>query len=351
MPLFQSSLLRPRPGVLIVLGTSVLGGAAYRFAKPSSTPEGSLNPHTFTGYALISKQYVSPTSAIFTLRDHDGASDLESVKEVWKRSVWSVQVKQPQLQIARAYTPLPATERRRKDNTVAPDDIQLLIRQEDRGEVSTYLHRLPQQATIEVRGPNVECELPHDIKEVIFLAGGTGIAPAMQVASALARRTDSRMDILWANRRRSECAGGVSDDKNIQSDKKQRLGLWQSFWGPADEGTEEQPIDSYSGQTKGILVLELEALKERSKAHAKGLSVQYYVDEENTFIQPGDIVKRLKPNSQEDQGSRVILVSGPVGFIEHYAGKKVWVGGQETQGPLGGVLGQMDLKGWTVVKL
>ena len=39
------------------------------------------------------------------------------------------------------------------------------------------------------------------------------------------------------------------------------------------------------------------------------------------------------------------------GFIEYWAGRKLWVDGREVQGPLGGVLGKMDLKGWSVVKL
>jgi len=45
------------------------------------------------------------------------------------------------------------------------------------------------------------------------------------------------------------------------------------------------------------------------------------------------------------------LVSGPDGFIEHWAGKKIWVGGHEAQGLLGGILSRLDLKDWNVWKL
>ena len=347
------SWLKRRAGPLIILGTSAAGGAAYRFFGPSKSSDQSLNPHTFTPYTLVEKQPVSSTSAIFVLRNSSGAPDSQSVKEVERRSVWSVQIKQPQLQIARAYTPLPnIIDGKKGDN--APQDMRLLIRQETRGEVSTYLHRLPEQATIELRGPNAEYELPRNVKEVIFLAGGTGIAPAMQVAQALSRRTGSHMHILWANRRREECIGGVSDDKPKAT--QNRLGWWKSVLiGSSETATlvgfsKDEPAESAAPQDKGLIVKELDALKANNTIAVQGLKVQYYVDEENTFIHPEDIKKRMASTSQE-KGSKLIIVSGPDGFIEHWAGRKIWAEGREVQGPLGGVLKGMDLGDWKVFKL
>jgi hypothetical protein len=80
------------------------------------------------------------------------------------------------------------------------------------------------------------------------------------------------------------------------------------------------------------------------------LSVNYYVDEENSFPDPIEIEKRIQ-RQQEEKGSRLIIVSGPDGFIEHWAGKKLWANGREVQGPLGGQLGRMQLGEWKVVKL
>ncbi|KZM24646.1 Cytochrome-b5 reductase [Ascochyta rabiei] len=349
------SWVKRRAGPLIILGTSAAGGAAYRFFGLSKASDESLNPHTFTPYTLVDKQPVSSTSAIFTLRNANGIPDSQSVKEVEKRSVWSVQIKQPQLQIARAYTPLPHTADGKKDEN-APQDMRLLIRQETRGEVSTYLHKLPEQATIEVRGPNAEFELPRNVKEVIFLAGGTGIAPAMQVAQALSRRTGSQMHILWANRRREECIGGISDDKGTPKPSQNRLGWWKSVLiGSSETATlvglsQDDTTGSEKLQEKGLIVKELDALKERNTIATQGLRVQYYVDEENTFIQPDDVTKRMVSASQE-KGSKLIIVSGPDGFIEHWAGGKLWMDGREVQGPLGGALKGMDLGDWKVFKL
>jgi ferredoxin-NADP reductase len=354
-PNFIMSWVKRRAGPLIVLGTSAAGGAVYRFFGPSKSTDESLNPHTFTPYTLVDKQPVSSTSAIFTLRNSNGAPDSQSVKEVEKRSVWSIQIKQPQLQIARAYTPLPHTTDNKKDET-APQNIRLLIRQETGGEVSTYLHRLPEQATIELRGPNAEFELPRNVKEVIFLAGGTGIAPAMQVAQALSRRTGSKMQILWANRKREECVGGVSDDREAPNASQNRLGWWKSILiGSSETATlvglsKNDPVESETPQDKGLIVKELDALKANNTIATQGLKVQYYVDEEKTFIHPEDVAKRMVSTSQE-KGSKLIIVSGPDGFIEHWAGRKVWADGRETQGPLGGVLRGMDLGDWKVFKL
>jgi ferredoxin-NADP reductase len=228
--------------------------------------------------------------------------------------------------------------------------MRLLIRQEEGGEVSTYLHRLPEQSTIELRGPNTELKLPRDIIEVVFLAGGTGIAPAMQVAQALGRRTGSRMHILWANRRREECIGGISDDKGNDASVQSRVGWWRSFFGFNEPAAQAPRVEDASTLAKGILVKELDALKKRSEAATRGLSINYYVDDEKTFIQPNDVERRIR-RQREETGSRLIILSGPDGFIEHWAGKKLWANGREVQGPLGGQLARMDLGEWKVIKL
>ncbi|KAF2640715.1 hypothetical protein P280DRAFT_469425 [Massarina eburnea CBS 473.64] len=340
-----SKPLRLRPIYLVVVGA--FGGAAYRFSNRPPSSDASLNPNTFTPYTLVDKRRVSSTSAIFTLRSTYGAAEPDSVKEAWKRSLWSLQIKQPQLQIARAYTPLPPTEEGRAEDDEEEHDVRLLIRQEEGGEVSTYLHRLPEESTIELRGPNVECDLPHDIQEVIFLAGGTGIAPAMQVAQVLGRRAGSKMHLLWANRRREECVGGLSDEVLVPHNRP----WWKSLFGLGQSSAAQTTVEDHKPQAKGIIVQELEALKERNRASTKGLEVQYFVDEEKTFIKPGDVAKRLHLEASRENGSKMILISGPDGFMEYWAGKKVWAGGKEVQGPLGGVLGKMELKDWTVYKL
>lgn len=343
-----SRIRGPRP--IYILAASVAGGAAYRFLSPASASDASLHPDDFSPYTLVDKQPVSSTSAIFTLRSDSGAPEPGSVIEAWKRSAWSVQIKQPQLQIARAYTPLPTGLEGVEDGGPA-EDMRLLIRRETGGELSNYLHALPEGATIEMRGPNVEYELPDDVTDVIFLAGGTGVAPGMQIAQALTRRPGSKMHLLWANRRREECEGGISDDAATDG-VAQGGSWWKGLFGQRQPNVPQASISEVQDtKSRGALVQELEALKEKSQATTRGLQVQYYVDEEKTFIKPADVAKRLNTGESNGSGSQVIIISGPDGFIDYWAGKKRWIGGHEVQGPLGGVLAKMDLKNWKVFKL
>ncbi|KAJ4348676.1 uncharacterized protein N0V89_010054 [Didymosphaeria variabile] len=339
-----SRIRGPRP--LYICAATIAGGAAYRFLQPESS-NASLHPHDFAPYILVDKQPVSSTSAIFTLHDGFGVPEPDSVTEARKRGVWSVQAKQPQLQIARAYTPLPSISD--EADEVDGHNLRFLIRKETGGEMSNYLHRLPEGSTIELRGPTVEYKLPQDVKEVIFLAGGTGIAPAMQIAQALQRSPGSTMHLLWANRRREECEGGLNDATVNTSG--QQSSWWKGLLGLERTAAQKLPVGTPKTANKGLIVQEIEALKERSRAATGELNVQYYVDEEKSFIKPGDLARQMHTEPVDGAGSRLILISGPDGFIEYWAGKKLWVDGREVQGRLGGMLAKMDLKDWKVFKL
>lgn len=285
---------------------------------------------------------------MFTLRpkytDEDSKSRLQ---QACKKGIWSVQVKQPQLQIARSYTPLPSTS----EETEALNDLRILIRREESGEVSNYLHKLPEETTVNLRGPFLELEMPENATEVLFLAGGTGIAPALQLANLLSGRKDTKVHILWANRRREDCLGGESDVHPLP-----QSGLLSGFKGIF--GSQQTPSASATtpgGVYEASMVEEINKLQSRSASMS--LVVEYFVDEEGKFIKDSNVLQHVKRLAKEDKasqpslGGKYILVSGPDGFIKHFAGEKVWVGGREAQGPLGGLLSEMNLPGWKIVKL
>ncbi|KAK9483223.1 hypothetical protein V1527DRAFT_473896 [Lipomyces starkeyi] len=168
--------------------------------------------------------------------------------------VWSVEVKQPDLQIARKYTPLPiyyvlglkpvgdeekrdANKKEAKkmelertallrmvgDNEADEAKLVLLVRKYGDGEVSRWLYSRPVGYRIQLRGPHTQVELSTsvqprsitnlkrrykehkaedaplmrrpmldnpskmppelhpDARDIVFFAGGTGIAPALQL--------------------------------------------------------------------------------------------------------------------------------------------------------------------------
>ncbi|KAI5849639.1 hypothetical protein DFP73DRAFT_509715 [Morchella snyderi] len=275
---------------------TALSAAAYA-TTTTTTPPSTLNPSTFTPYTLTTKTPISagptPTS-IFTLTPRSPSPPLPLAT-----GILSLQIKQPQLQIARSYTPLPpAHDPDPASSDTSDGTIRLLIKKEPGGEMSRYLYSLPEGATVELRGPHTDYTYTaRDLsgeRRAVFFAGGTGIAPALQVASALlggeGGNGKGRAEILWAVRRREETLGAMADEVA-------RL------------------VGRVDPEGVGRLV------------------VRVFVDGEGV-IGVRDVEAAL------GDGARV-FVSGPEGFIGWIAGPKDFRDGSEQQGPVGGMIGSV----------
>lgn len=343
--------IKTRPKSFKRIGLAVLGllAAVYggvRVMHFLSAPRGKVfDPPRFTPCEIIAKENISPTSFVLTLRPKLFAQKEPSsdpYERLWEHGTWAIEFKQPELQIARSYTPLPPSSNSYKKPRTG--DLQFLIRREHKGEVSGYLSQLGLGSTVELRGPRSEADLPRDVTNVVFLAGGTGIAPALQVVHTfLEARTQWQRDhgefqkpkihIVWSNRRREECKGGNSSIKST---------AWEGS--PEKLGGPPSPV-----------VKELQNLQLK---HPNHLSVDYLVDEEGTFLDQKKILQLTRTESEVKFGpvttgidSKLVFVSGPEGFVNYFAGPKEWEDGKEGQGPLDGVLGRMRLKDWKVYKL
>jgi hypothetical protein len=311
----------------------------------------TLNPKDFTSYTLISKEPVSSTSSLFTLRPTATGPNTNIYAEAWRKGIWSVQIKQPQLQIARSYTPLPPSE---SDDGSSANDLRFLIRRDPHGELSGYLHKLPLNASLDLRGPQIEYEIPEGVGEVLFLAGGTGIAPALQLVHTLLERESSLLGklpnirILWANRRRE-------DALDLPVQKAQVRESWRS-WLTGSVPAAETEMSTSEPDDNCRLTNQIKLLKAK---YADRVDLKYFVDEEKSFIDESVLSKYVKRSvgteskgtGQNGQRSRLIVVSGPEGFVNYLAGPKKWSGGKECQGPLGGLIGGLSREGWDVQKL
>lgn len=326
-----------RFAVGIGLGLAVSASAQYLAYTKSRD--------SFVTFSLVAKEPVSSTASIFHLEPKQDSSRYEFYKDAWSRGIWNVQFKQPQLQIVREYTPLPPFD---EVSGEEESGLRFLIRKDPHGEVSSYLHRLPLGADIQMRGPNLEYELGPDVRQVVFFAGGTGIAPALQVAHALFEGQEAakskqnnkqrKLHILWANRMREDCLGGVSDapPEETQPPKPTWSGLFSS------PKPKPQPTPHVSGQ-KGPIVQDLEALKQRYPGQ---ITVEYFVNAEDTWIDEDAVLRALSRFDAKDfttgfatpQEQRQILISGPPGFIAHLAGPKEWRNGREEQGAVSKII-------------
>ena len=302
---------------------------------------------SFVVYTLVRKEPVSSTASIFHLAPASKTADFETYKQAWRQGIWNFHFKQPQIQIVRAYTPLPPVHGSSSDGD---GTLRFLIRRDPDGEVSNYLHSLPVGASTELRGPNLEYAIPEDVKQVLFFAGGTGIAPALQVAHAMfdnaegsddkKSATAKRLHILWANRRREDCVGGdeVVSSRGI-TDKG--WGLWGLFAKQGDTAGAKPPTVPEAGP----VACELRSL---AKAYPGQITIQYFVNEEETFINGKAVGQALqvfddKPLSDaagdpRAKEQRQIIISGPPGFIAHLAGPKEWRNGTEEQGQVSRLL-------------
>lgn len=346
------------PGKLILLSLfAFLGYKVYKWhMNPARTV--ILTPRAFTPFILKSREKISSTSATLNLLSLPEGQNTENVTEAWKKGVWSVLVMQPELQIARSYTPLPPTE------GAKPEQVRLLVRHEPQGEVSTMLHKINRGTLVHLRGPKIEYEIPEGIDEILFLAGGTGIAPALQVAHTLFNyRTDPtkggpELRILWANRRREDSIDGLNafSDQGPHPDSVPRTPKL------TDKAQRESPNQfketaegalASSKLSQTALVEEVESLRAR---HEGKVVVDYLIDEEGSYISESLLRTYLSDvdqtaNQDGTPRTKLILVSGPEGFVDAFAGPKTWQDGREIQGPLGGLLKKIDPKGWEIWKL
>ncbi|KAF9770370.1 hypothetical protein IL306_012103 [Fusarium sp. DS 682] len=362
---------------LIAFGIILVGGGYFLLTPP--TRPNTLNNITFVPYAITAREAISPTSFIITAiprTPNPSLPYLTPSDHRWSYPLWSVEFKQPEVQISRHYTPLPPL------STEDPTDgsLRFYIRTVGDGEMTNYLGRRQVGEDVFLRGPHVGFELAERLGEhtrLVFLAGGTGVVPGMQAAKAVLEvNNKTSVDLLWAVRKREE----------IQNSAPAQRSSWK-FW------QEKKPtMLGLEAKNPSPVTRRLQDLK---MTYGDRLRIQVVVDEEGTRFQDKDISKAIatspgttasfsagcrfhdqamhvhasefalpegpgcvcKPSKGTTPGKDLFIVSGPDGFIEYYAGPKIWLGGLQTQGPISGVAGFLQrqnpalARDWLVLKM
>ncbi|KAI2466512.1 hypothetical protein F4781DRAFT_350104 [Annulohypoxylon bovei var. microspora] len=365
----------------------------------------AINASSFSPFTITAREQVSPTAFVVSVRAGDaeapeGRALAAPLTDAWAHGVWSVEAKQPQLQIARHYTPLPPASGGDGGDGV----LRFLIRRLDGGEMSTYLSKLQVGEQVYLRGPHLGFDVERRLGEaenVVFLAGGTGIAPALQVArrlldSKIPGQDKPRVSILWANRRGADALGR----QQTPGASGAVQGWMKSLQWNTPDLKKRREVKEQAQKDEPSLARQLREMQERHPDHFR---IAYFVDEEGSFISPEDLHAALSsppspssiPSSSSSSppptqqtpllppastcpwhspsiltrlpdaddmsrrtihctcaraaksavaatgarpGANLVCVSGPDGFVGAYAGPKRWYAGKEMQGLVDGVL-------------
>lgn len=364
--------------MIIAIAVALAVGSGWQYYS-SPPPSGILNDKKFTPYTITSREPISPTSFILKATPQHPSPALGYLHpstSIWRHAHWSVEFKQPEVQIARHYTPLPPLD----SEDPADGSLRFYIRTVEDGEMSNYLSRLTEGRDVWLRGPHAGFDLAERLgakRDVVFLAGGTGVVPAMQAAHVLLNSTkDVRFNLLWAVRKREEL-------QSVAPEAKPRWALWSKREAVAVDAGLEAPSP---------VARQLQAMKTK---YGDRLRIQVSIDEEVSFFREKDIQNALLrtphgdlqtsgmgclyhdqrlheaasefqtpehacqcDNSKgESPGKNLFVVAGPQGFVTYFAGQKVWRGGQERQGTIGGVAERLQkqhphlARDWIVLKL
>ncbi|KAK3403512.1 hypothetical protein B0T20DRAFT_401117 [Sordaria brevicollis] len=421
---------KPRRFLKLSLATLISGYALHSLLlKPNDlslsdipiilglTSPRSLNTTSFVPYTIVSREQVSSTAFIITVEPFNPRHTVlgqtttttsenlrNQLQEAWHHGLWCVEIKQPQLQVARDYTPLPPPVGQEKEEMVR-GRLRFLIRKMEGGEVSSYLSRLEVGDKVELRGPHLGFDVVQRLGlestagkkqgQVVFLAGGTGIAPALQVARRLygpvyekgddqkewkqvenMPTTPPKMTIVWANRFREDCPDceeleGLRKRGYLSSsiDVKKEGGMMpylqdiklhhpQQFNYACTVDTEKKWIDG-----KTIVDAVVSTTTSNNKSLVKGTATadpSCPLHSSAALVHVSDRQDheaQCKCHGGSSNGKNLLMVSGPDGFIERFAGPKAWSQGLERQGPVGGVVDELMRKGkvkreeWMVLKL
>ncbi|KAI1214670.1 uncharacterized protein F4807DRAFT_5397 [Annulohypoxylon truncatum] len=258
-----------------------------------------INTSSFSPFTITSKEQVSPTAFVISVRAGDSPEkgkpgSTKPFKDAWAYGLWSVEAKQPQLQIARHYTPLPPSSSDNNSNDEA--ELRFLIRKMDGGEMSTYLSKLGVGEQVYLRGPHPSFDIEKRLgfaENAVFLAGGTGVAPALQVAKRLLEipipeQEKPRVSILWANRRGADALG-----RRQASGVGGKVQGWiTSLRGDAAEAKEKRDVKEQERSDEASLARQIREMQEQHPEHFR---IAYFVDEEGSFINAESLHAALSP--------------------------------------------------------
>ena len=149
-----------------VFSALLVGGGGWLWSHKDSPS--TLSYRHFTPLRLQAITPVNSESSILTLEvPRELLPDPAMYPEPANTPLQAIYIRQPELQIQRAYTPL-SLDCFDNDINNETGTMRILVKRYNDGEVSSYLHRLKKGDIVFVRGPVRTWTLPH-CDELIFV--------------------------------------------------------------------------------------------------------------------------------------------------------------------------------------
>lgn len=368
-----------------------------------------LDPRSFHTFIVTHKEQIDEDHYLVELMPkfnhwQYSFSSNYSQKSIWNgERIWSVEVKQPQIMVARSYTPLPlyflkseytrSGERKPLLKVIRPNSndydhggvMTLYVKRYNDGEVSKFITDKSIGDELELRGPNIEYKIPYhplnkvyerpefkdlpskvepetyrdkllfinklpDYDNMTFYAAGTGIAPILQV---LMSNNPYRgyVTVHYSARKSGELA-------NLERfmfflEKLDRVKFVYHYDTEKNYLTKkdvEKPSEpNYISPMRKESIQKLDGLSpEDALKLRKSILDDDAVTTEDTPIYNKPIIhyenalEQARITSKEPKSpSSLAIVCGPDGYVDYVSGPMERAINE--QGPVGGLLGE---KGW-----
>ncbi|KAJ2378564.1 hypothetical protein IW150_000716 [Coemansia sp. RSA 2607] len=274
-----------------------------------------LSPSSYTAHKLLSVTPLTADTSLFRFEikrpRYDTQEPETQVDGVLAQGVWAVDVKDHMVQTCRSYTPIGYHMDSEVDehSGARTGYLDLAVKRYPRGSLSRFIHATRLGDSIELRGPLLTWPYrSNKYRQVYMVAGGTGVAPMVQLIERVLRDPEDRTTLRLLY-------GSPSQEDIILRER----------------------LDTLAREHPGRL--HVEYLVQRGAAGGEEVGVGVGV--------PGG--SRVAKHVQGfDKARDVVLVCGPDAMMREVCGVRPL--GDAGQGPLGGVLRDLGFSSTNVFK-
>ncbi|KAJ2157958.1 hypothetical protein GGF46_004124 [Coemansia sp. RSA 552] len=203
------------PGTYMIWAMEAIGAtAAFLYYLHLHTDllkpkvEERLHPEKYTPFTLVEREPLTADTTRFRFRVNRPRFDGDQEKladSVISQGAWAVDVKDHLVQTYRTYTPVDyqVAETVDEDRGLREGHCDLVVKRYPQGSLSRFLHGTRVGDQVEMRGPILTWPYsPGKYGHVYMVAGGTGVAPMLQLIDRILRDpadSATRMSLLYGS--------------------------------------------------------------------------------------------------------------------------------------------------------